>query len=126
MSTAKYIIHLAGYYCIGLAIFHILFWKLFDWKNELKKISFANKAILQIANIQLIFFFLFVSLVCFLFPNDLYETALGKFFLLGISFFWLVRTVQQFIFLRINHWVVNILTIIFLLGVLLFALPLII
>jgi hypothetical protein len=76
----------------------VLFWKLFDWRNELKKVSFANKAILQIANIQLIFFFLFVAIVCFLFPDELHDTALGKFFLLGISFFWLVRTIQQFIF----------------------------
>ncbi|MEP7323051.1 MAG: hypothetical protein ABI761_14095 [Saprospiraceae bacterium] len=121
-----FIIQIAGFYCIGLSVFHILFWRLFDWKRDLKKVSLANRAILQIANIQLIYFFLLVASICFVFTDELYQTALGKFFMLGMSMFWLVRTIQQFIFLRINHWAVNLLTIVFLFGCLIFALPLLI
>jgi hypothetical protein len=45
-------------------------------------------------------------------------------FLGGFSLFWLGRFVEQFVFLRkINHWAVHVLTGLFLLGSVLFALP---
>jgi hypothetical protein len=53
----------------------------------------------------------------------LLNTKLGKVFLLSCSLFWLIRTVQQFIFLKANHYVIHILTIIFIIGTILFALP---
>ena len=118
------ILILCGIYSFGLALFHIFFWKLFHWKNDLKKLSFANRAIIQMLNVQIIFYFLFVAFICFLFPLELISTKIGRFFLAGNSLFWLIRTIQQFIFLRVNNYIVHLLTFIFLLGAILFALPL--
>lgn len=118
------IVYLCGIHAFGFAIFHLFFWRLFKWKTGLTTISKPNRAILQIANIQLIFLLFFVAIICFLFTQDLHETKLGKAFLIGISIFWFVRTVQQFIFLRINNWMVHTLTILFVIGGLLSALPL--
>lgn len=115
---------LCGIYSLGFAIFHTQFWRVFDWKNDLNKLSPANKAIMQIANIRLIYFFVFVAAVCFIFPHELSTTNLGRFFLAGMSLFWLGRAIEQFIFLKINHKMVHLLTYIFLLGAIMFAIPL--
>ncbi len=116
-------IFLGGLYCLGFAIFHTQFWRIFDWKNDLNKISLANKAIIQIANLRLIYFFLFVAAVWFIFPEALATTALGNFFLLGISLFWLGRTIEQFVFIKVDHPMVHLLTYVFIIGTILFAIP---
>ncbi len=116
------IILLCGFYNIGFAIFHIAFWKIFHWDSELKKLSFANKGIMQILNVQMIYYWLFVAIASFAFPTELLTTKFGNFFLIGNSIFWLLRTIQQFIFLRANHIAIHILTFIFMIGALLFAL----
>lgn len=120
----KTVIFLCGLYSLAFAIFHILFWKIFDWKTDLKKLSFANKGIIQILNSRIIYFFLFVAFLCFFYQDELLETKLGKILLTGISLFWLGRTIEQFIFLKANNMYLHILTIIFAVGTILFAIPL--
>ncbi|KXK40199.1 MAG: hypothetical protein UZ09_BCD002000465 [Bacteroidetes bacterium OLB9] len=117
------IIYICGFYSLGFALFHIGFWKIFKWNDDLKKLIFANKGIMQILNVQIIYYFLFTAFVCFVFPKELLNTRLGNVFLLGSSLFWLLRTIQQFIFLKTNHYIIHILTVIFIAGTILFALP---
>ena len=121
----KTILLMCGVYNIGFALFHIGFWKIFHWNTELKKISFANKAIMQILNIQIIYYFVFTAVICFVFSTELVTTKFGNWFLAATSLFWLIRTLQQFIFLRANHYKIHLLTFIFLIGTILFSLPLI-
>lgn len=117
------IIFICGLYSISFAVFHIAFWKIFHWDTDLNKLSFANKAIMQLLNVQLIYFFVFVSFLCFVFPKELSSSDLGKCFMLGISVFWIIRTIQQFIFLRANYYKIHLLTVIFFIGAILFVLP---
>ncbi|MBK8829276.1 MAG: hypothetical protein IPN60_00180 [Saprospiraceae bacterium] len=121
--TDHTVILLCGFYCLGFVLFHSRFWKLFAWRTELDKLSAANKAIMQILNLRLMYVFLFVAAICFLFPNELATTTLGHFFLGGMSLFWLGRTVEQFIFIKVDHPLVHLLTYIFLIGAILFAMP---
>lgn len=123
METGTLLVYLCGLYSIGFAVFHMYFWKLFRWKKDLQQLSLANRAIVQIANLRLIYFFIFVGILCFSFPSEMRKTTLGNFFLAGISLFWLGRTIEQFIFLKINHKMVHILSVIFILGIVLYALP---
>lgn len=81
---------------------------------------------MQILNVQLIFYFLFTAFICFAFPTELLGTKLGNVFLIANSLFWFIRTIQQFIFLKANHKVIHLLTLIFLIGTILFTIPLII
>lgn len=118
------IIYLCGFFSLGFAIFHLFFWKIFNWNKELQKVSKHNRGIFQILNIRLIYLLLFTAAVCFFCTEELYTTRLGKAFLLGWSVFWLGRTIEQFIFLRINTPVIHVLTIFFMTGTVLFALPL--
>ena len=120
----KTIIFLCGLYSTAFAIFHILFWRLFNWKKELEKLNFANRGIVQILNTRIIYFFLFVAYIYFVYPDELLTSNLGKTFLTGIFLFWLGRTIEQFVFLKVNNKYVHILTAIFLIGTILFALPL--
>lgn len=113
-----------GFYNLLFAVFHLLFWRLFKWNKEVQKLSFANRGIIQILNIQIIYYFVAVAIVCFCFTNELLNTHLGKVFLLGNSLFWIIRLVQQYIFLRKNSFVIHILAVLFLLGAVLFFLPL--
>ena len=116
------VIYLAGVYNISLALFHLLFWKLFDWRKDLLRLSHANKAIMQIFNVQMIYYFLFVAVVCFWLPSELTFSKLGKVFLGGNTLFWFIRVIQQFVFLRINDYRVHILTGVFVVGTILFGL----
>lgn len=118
------ILTLCGVYSLAFAMFHVFFWKLFKWKQNLKKISSANRGIMQIANLRLIYLFLFIAYLCFFQKNDMIGTSLGNIFLAGISIFWLGRTVEQFVFFPLNNFFINSLTILFVLGSILFALPL--
>ena len=117
------VIYLCGFYCLAFAIFHIGFWKRFKWNKDLKKLLFANRGIMQILNVQIIYYFLFVTFLCIAFPAELQHTKLGNAFLIGCSLFWLIRTVQQVIFFKANSKLIHVLTVIFIIGTILFALP---
>ena len=114
---------ICGLYNLAFALFHFGFWKMFRWDSQLKKLSFANRGIMQILNIQISYYFIWSAIICFVFPTELLTTTLGKWFLLGNSLFWLLRTLQQFIFLRANHYKIHLLTFIFLIGTILFLVP---
>ena len=58
-----------GFYNLLFALFHLLFWRLFKWKEEVHKLSFANRGIIQILNIQIVYYFVAVAIVCFCFTN---------------------------------------------------------
>lgn len=119
-----FLIMLCGIHSFGFALFHIYFWKLFDWKTTLSRMSVANRAIIQISNTRLIYCFLFISFICFFYPNDLLETRLGHALLAGCALFWVGRTIEQYIFLRVKNKMVNLLTLLFIFGAVLFALAL--
>ena len=118
------LIQLCGVHSFAFALFHLAFWKLFDWKRELRKTSFATRAITQILNLRLIYLFLGIGALCFAFTRELHATPLGRALLLFMALFWVGRTVEQFVFLRINTPLVHGLTASFVLGAVLFAMPL--
>ena len=117
------VIFMCGLFNLGFALFHTEFWRIFQWNSELRTLSFANRAIMQILNIQIIYYFVSTAFICFAFSEELMSTKLGNVFLITSSLFWFIRATQQFIFLRANHYAIHILTILFLTGAILFALP---
>ena len=65
------ILYICGIYNIGFVLFHIAFWKLFKWKSDLRKTTVANRAIIQILNIRLIYVFLIFGIIYFFYQNQL-------------------------------------------------------
>jgi hypothetical protein len=79
---------------------------------------------MQVLNVQIIYYLLFVAFLCFAFPDELKNTKMGKAFLSGCSLFWLIRTVQQFIFYETDGFLTVLsVVIMFGAGAVLFALP---
>lgn len=120
------ILALCAVHSFGFALFHLSFWKLFRWREDLAGISIASRAILQIANLRLIYLFSGVGLLCLLYPNELQTSPLGRAFLLGMSLFWIGRLIEQMIFLRFNRPLIHALSFLFVVGAALFAWPLLV
>ncbi|UHQ22419.1 hypothetical protein LVB77_17395 [Lysobacter sp. 5GHs7-4] len=123
MSAHTWIV-LGGLHSLAFAGFHLAFWKLFRWRDTLKTATVADRAILQILNLRLIYVFLGMAALCFAYTDELHGSALGHALLAGMSLFWVGRTIEQFVFLRINRPLVHVLTALFVLGAVLFAMPL--
>ncbi len=124
MTSREILVLLGGVHGLGFAVFHLAFWKLFDWPRALQSTNAATRAVVQILNLRLIYVFLGVAAACFTLPGDLLDTRLGNAFLAGMSLFWVGRTIEQFVFLRIDHPLVHALTVLFVAGAVLFAAPL--
>lgn len=118
------LLYICGIFNIFLAVFHIYFWKIFKWNETLENGTIANKYVVQIMNIQLIFLFIFMALVYFFLPNELLNSRLGFWIMFGYSGFWIVRFIQQFIFLKMKGKFVIGLTLLFLFGSIIHILPL--
>ena len=114
---------LCGIFSIAFGVFHLFFLRIFGWSRTLLRLNFANRGILQVLNFQLAFVFLTVGVGCILFATQIQNTAEGKYFLLANSIFWLIRSINQIIFFRRNHWFIHLLTVFFLLGTVLFLIP---
>jgi hypothetical protein len=115
---------LCALHSFAFAAFHLAFWRLFDWPRTLASTTVANRAILPIANVQLIWVFVGVGLLCLAYPDELAGTALGRALLAGMSGFWILRTLTQLVWLRVNRPLVHVLTALFVIGAILFAAPL--
>jgi len=115
---------LCALHSFGFAAFHLAFWRLFDWPRTLAGTTRPNRAIVQIANLQLAWVFAAVGLACLLYRDEMTTTGPGRGLLAGMALFWAIRCVTQLAWLRINHPLVHVLTALFVLGIALFALPL--
>ena len=124
MQTSEWMLRLGGLHCLGFALFHLAFWRLFGWKHELAKLSPANRAIMQILNLRLVYVFLGMGALSLAFSDELLDTRLGHVILAFMALFWLGRSIEQLVFLRINDWRVHLLTALFVLGAVLYAVPL--
>ena len=118
-------LYLCGIYNLTFAVFHICFWKIFKWNEDLKRTSTASRAIIQILNIRLIYIFILMAFIYFIYPEQLLGSKIGFVLLLGFLGFWIGRTIEQFIFLRIKSKMVTTLTIVFLIGIIIHLLPLV-
>lgn len=110
-----------GLHSAAFALFHLDFWRRFGWPRTLQSTTVPNRAIVQIANAQLVWVFGGVALLCLLMPRELAETALGRAVLAGMAGFWWLRLVLQFVWLRLHHPLVHVLSVTFLVGGVLFT-----
>jgi hypothetical protein len=112
-----------GVYCLAFAIFHLAFWRLFNWKTDLPKLNSINRGVLQVLNLRLTYVFFVVAFFCFFLTDELLNTNLGKFVLGATSLFALMRAIEQLIFWKVEKIGVTFF-VIFLIGAGIFATPL--
>ena len=94
---------IGGIYCLGFAVLHILFWKIFRWRQDLHRLTPTNRAIMQILNLRLIYVFLLFGVISLVFQDALLNTTFGRFMVIAVSLFWLGRAIEQVIFFGLRH-----------------------
>ena len=82
----------------ALAAFHAAFWVVFDWPDDLGRLTFENRAIMQALNVSLIYLLAVIASVSLFRRRDLLETSLGRLFSASVAGFWVVRLAVQAVF----------------------------
>lgn len=99
MKSQVWIYAAAGFNA-ALALFHLGFWRLFRWKEELPKLHPVNRGVMQVINLMLTFVFLLMAGLQMLLPGEMSSTALGRLLTAGLTAFWLLRAILQPVFWR--------------------------
>ena len=105
-----------GFYHLGFAIFHLFFWRLFNWKKDLASLTIINRAVMQILNLCLTFVFIVFAYISLFYSSEMLSTNLGKVITASISLFWLIRFAEQLYFFGLKKLFSIILSIIFFAG----------
>jgi|SRR3990172_2617690 len=109
-NIAWRILIICGIFDLGFAFFHLMFWKIFLWKEDLASLTFINRSIMQILNLCLTFVFLTMAYVAFFHQPEMISTNLGKALLIASSLFWFFRMIEQMVFFGIKNRVSFMLT----------------
>ncbi len=98
----KSLIIFGGVLWVICFVFHVFFWKLFDWKNDLESVKQVNKAIIQVLNLCLMLCFLIFAYISLVQTDELLNTSLGKTLIAGMSLFGVFRVIEQIIFFNLT------------------------
>jgi hypothetical protein len=86
-----------GVLLIVLAFLHIGFSKYFNWKEELSTLSLINQQMMKVHTFFIAFVVFLIGVICFTSTKEIIETNLGRKIAFGLSLFWFVRLVFQFL-----------------------------
>ena len=114
---------LGGVYHVGLIIFHLFFWRIFNWPESINSLNKVNKSTIQVLNITITFIFVIFSYISFFHTYELLNTILGKSILMFLSILWIFRAIQQVLFYKLKHKLSIFLTAYFIFGGLLYGIP---
>ena len=120
----KWLIIAGGVFALGFFVFHIFFWNLFEWKEELSKVSKINKGVMQVLNLCLMVCFLIFAFISILHPEEMLNTGIGRSLGFGIVLLWVTRAIEQPLFFEFKSAVSKTFFVLFLLGGTLYAIPL--
>lgn len=84
-----------GFALIGLALIHIIFPRIFHWKEELQHLSLINRQMMTVHTFFIALVVFLLGVLCVLETNDLIHTQLGRKISLGMAFFWGLRLFIQ-------------------------------
>jgi hypothetical protein len=87
-----------GIYNLALALFHVVAWKWLGLKRDLRFAMPQTRALALILNGCAFFFLALMGYICLVHGHELLTTPLGRTLLVGLTSFWLGRTIAQVIF----------------------------
>ena len=117
------LIKAGGIFNIALVLFHVSFWRLFKWNEDLRNLLFLNRATMQVLNISLTLVFVIFAYISFAHTRELLTTPLGNSLLVLMALFWLARSIQQILFYKLRHWLSWVFLLVFMAGCVLYAIP---
>ena len=107
---------IGGVYNLLFAVFHLLFWRIFNWKQDLASLTSINRAIVQVLNLCLTFVFIIFGVLSLMYPAQMVETELGRTLTGMIAIFWFLRAVKQAVFFKLKNWISWVFLFLFLAG----------
>ncbi len=122
-ATAQAALIAGGIFHLALAAFHMAFWKMFRWRDELPRLGAINRAVMQILNVRITYLFIAFAALSFIFPEELAGTPLGRSLLIVIALFWAMRAAEQVVFFGLRNRRSLALFVLCLAGASLYALP---
>lgn len=81
-----------------IGVLHISFWKLFDWSNQLPKLTVVNSNIMQMLNLFTIVFFGYTTYLLWFQTTELLMTKIGRHFLAMLAILYASRLMMEFYF----------------------------
>jgi len=124
-NLAEISLFAGGVFNLGFAVFHLFFWKLFDWKKDLASLTPINRSVMQILNLCLTFMIFVMSCVSLFMPREMLTTNLGKSLLVAFALFWFFRMLEQIFVFEVRGRLSVVFTLIFLLGSIFYIIPVI-
>ncbi len=109
----------SGIYNLGFGLFHLTFWRLLNWKEQLPRLSSTNRAVMQALNLCLTFFLLLSAYTYLIYPDEIRASGIGRVVAAAMLIFWIFRAVQQLVFFDLKMRVHRILLGIFGVGIIL-------
>ena len=122
MSASQAVL-LGGVFNTALFVFHVFFWRLFNWPEGLASVSFINRAVMQILNVCLMFVFGIFAYISFFHADEMLGTTLGRVLLVLIAAFWFLRALLQIVFFGLKRPVSIAFFMVFMTGAVLYAWP---
>ena len=119
----KTLIIIGGIFGLGFFVFHIFFWKLFDWKKDLSLLTSLNRGVMQVLNLCLMICFLIFAYVSIIHTDALLTTALGNSILFGIGSLWFLRAIMQPVFFGLKNSISIAFFVTFLIGAVIYFVP---
>lgn len=124
MTVSQLLLFAGSVFHFAFAVFHLFFWRIFRWREDLASLTRINRAIMQILNLCLTFLFFVMAYVSFFHVAELLTTSLGRTILASVAIFWILRLIEQVIFFGAINRLSILLILLFLIGALLYLLPL--
>ena len=117
------LIKVGGIYNITLVVFHLLFWRIFNWEEDLRSLSVLNRAVMQVVNLGLTFVFVIFAYISLVHSTELLMSPLGNSLLLFMAVFWFFRAILQVVFFRLEHGLSVAFMVFFIAGGVLYGIP---
>ena len=92
------IVVIGGILFLIFGLFHITFWFLFDWKNELIKLNEVNSNVMQMLNIGTVVILLSFGCIMLYYRSEILNTRLGNAILIISSLFFFARLIAEIVF----------------------------
>jgi hypothetical protein len=94
----KRLLQIGGIINLLFVVFHLSFWKLFNWGESLAALSAEDRAVMQVLNIHTAYALAIFAVVSLFFVNELSTTKLGRIISWSIAGFWILRALNQALF----------------------------
>ncbi len=98
------LIEAGGVFNAAFAVFHLFFYRIFNWREDLRTLTFVNRGIVRVLNLCLAMAFVIFAYVSLVHTDELLTSALGTALMAAIALFWMARALLQAGVFGLRRW----------------------